>query len=131
MKQKEYLILLELLDSDTINEAVWKTFSDPQEAKSKYLEFKFLHEHASIDDPGFSPFFKEKIMTKVYELVKTPSLDEILSRLMNKVMLAGTLTILIVMLLLYVYHGQFGVDTLTGIDQDTEFNFISSVFNEY
>ena len=134
MNKKEFKTLLDLLDKERINDSDWQVFTNREEAQSAYSHFKILRKNASDNDAGFSPWFKQKVMGKIYELGNasySQSLDEILSRMMNKVMLAGTIAIIAVILLLYAYHGQVGVDTLTGIDQDSEINFISSLFNEY
>jgi hypothetical protein len=131
MKQKDIKKLLELLNSDKLNTSDWKMFSDPEEAKLKYAELKHLRENAGFHEFSFSPFFKERVMSQVYEMTKTPAFEEVLSKFMNRVILSGVITIVLVILILYVYHGQVGVDTLTGIDQDETINFISSLFNEY
>jgi hypothetical protein len=134
MNRKEFKTLLDLLDKKQISNSEWQVFSNREEAQSTYSHLKTLRENASYDEVGFNPWFKQKVMGKIYELgnnAYSQSLDEILSRMMSKVMLAGTLAIVTVLLLLYVYHGQVGVDTLTGIEQDSEINFISSLFNEY
>ena len=134
MNRKEFKIMLELLDKERIIDSDWHVFSNREEAQINYSYMKNLRKNAVYDEISFNPWFKERVMGKVYELVNmanSQSLDEVLSSLMNKVMVAGTLTILVVLLFLYVYHGQVGVDTLTGIEQDSEINFISSLFNEY
>jgi len=131
MKRKEVKILLKILDSDHISDSEFKVFSNPEEARMKYAELKYLHENAGSDQFSFSPFFKEKVMRQIYEISKAPAFDEVLSRFMNSVMISGAITIVIVLLLLFAYHGQLGIDTLTGIEQDDTMNFISSLFNEY
>ena len=134
MNRKEFKKLLDLFDKEHVIDSDWKVFSNQEEAQLNYSYLKTLRKNASYDEASFNPWFKEKVMGKVYELVNaynSQSLDEVLSRMMSKVMLVGTLSILVFLLFLYAYHGQVGVDTLTGIDQDSETNFISSLFNEY
>ena len=131
MKKHEIKMLLNLLDSGQINDSQWQSFKDPDEARSKYEEFKYLKKNADFSDYEFSPFFKDLVMRKIYELANVQTFDEILAKFMSKVMLAGTLTIVIVILLLFAYHGQVGLDTLTGIEHDPQINFISSLFNEF
>ena len=131
MKKKDIKRLLELLKADQPEGSDWNMFSDPEGAKQKYTELINLRKNAGFQEFSFSPFFREKVMGKVYELTKTPAFDEILSKFMNRVILSGAITIVVVILILYAYHGQVGVDTLTGIDHDETINFISSLFNEY
>lgn len=131
MKRKDNKILLEYLKTDQPEISDWSVFSDPEEAKLKYAELINLRENAGFQEFSFSPFFREKVMGKVYEMTKTPAFDEVLSKFMNRVILSGVITIVVVILVLYAYHGQVRVDTLTGIDHDETINFISSLFNEY
>ena len=134
MKRKEFKILLELLDKKRIIDSDWLPFSNPDEARTEYSFLKSLRNNASYKETGFNPWFRERVMGKINGMVNMAgyqSLDEVLSSLMNKVMLAGTLTIIVFLILLFAYHGQVGVDTLTGIEQDSEINFVSSLFNEY
>ena len=134
MKRKEFKILLELLDKERIIDSDWDVFSNREEAQVNHSYLKSLRKNAAIEDPGFNPWFKERVMGKIKGIINLSnarSLDEVLSGLMNKVMVAGMLTILVFLLFLFIYHGQVGVDTLTGIDQDSEINFITSLFNEY
>jgi len=134
MRRKEYNKLLEFIDNRKISEPDWSLFSDRKEAESCYAELRNLQNNGGYPAEGFSPYFKVKVMGKIHQLIsasETQSLDEILSRFFSKVMLAGTFTIIIVMLVLYVYHGHVGIETLTGIEQDSESIFISSLFNEF
>ena len=134
MKKKETKLLLEMLDKERNIDFNPNVFSDPAEAQLIFNDLKFLKESSSSDQYNFGPFFKMKVMSKVYDFVKSGSkqkLDEVLSRFFNKVMVAGTLAILIVLLMLYAQHGQVGLDIITGIEQDNDINFISSLFNEY
>ena len=134
MKRKEFKFLLELLDKERIIDSDWNAFTNQDEARINYSYLRSLRKDASYDDTGFNPWFRERVMGKINGIVNmagSQSLDEVLSSLMSKVMVAGTLTILVFLLLLFAYHGQVGVDTLTGIEQDSEINFVSSLFNEY
>lgn len=131
MKKKDIKKLLELLNSDHPESRDWKKFSDPEDAKLKYSELVNLQKNAGFQEFSFSPYFKERVMGMIYEMTNTPAFDEVLSKFMNRVILSGAITIVLVILILYAYHGQVGVDTLTGIDQDETIDFISSLFNEY
>ena len=134
MKRKELKILLELLDKERIIDSDWLAFSNPDEARIEYSFLKSLRNNSSDEEIRFNPWFRERVMGKINGMVtmaNSQSLDEVLSNLMSKVMVAGSLTIIIFLIFLFAYHGQVGVDTLTGIDQDSEINFVSSLFNEY
>ena len=134
MKRKEFRKILDFLDKENVSDSDWISFSDPQEARSRYRDLKFLKENSGKDNEGFSPFFKRKVMSEIYAISKktfTQTLDDVLSRFLDKVMIAGTLTVVILMLIMYVSNGQIDIDTLTGIEQDGETSFISSLFNEY
>lgn len=134
MKKKETKLLLEMLDKERNIDFNPNVFSDPAEAQLIFNDLKILKESSAYDQDNFGPFFKMKVMSRVYNLVKTGSkqkLDEVLSRFFNKVMVAGTLAIIIAIIMLYAQHGQVGLDIITGIEQDNDINFISSLFNEY
>lgn len=134
MKKKEIKLLLEMLDKERKVDFDPNFFSYPAEAQLWFRNLKILKENTTSYQENFEPFFKLKVMSKVYDIVKTGSkqkLDEVLSRFFNKVMVAGTLAILIIIIILYAQHGQVGLDIITGIEQDNDINFISSLFNEY
>jgi hypothetical protein len=131
MKKHELKMLLRLFDSENFNGSEWQLFSHPEEARSKYAELRHLRENAGFRNERFKPFFSEMVMRRIFELTKAQTLDEVLARFMYRVMLAGSVTIVLVILLLFAYHGQVGVDALTGIDNDTQINFVTSLFNEY
>jgi hypothetical protein len=79
----------------------------------------------------FSPFFTDKVMGRISQLSQKLGLEEYLSLQLSRVFGYGMAAVAIVLLTLFLLHGQDGFGTVFGSDVSDELNFISYLFYEF
>jgi len=90
-----------------------------------------LRAEFSNRDHSFSPFFTDSIMGRISAITKSPGIEEYLSMLLSRVMTYGITAVVLVILTLYLLHGQDGFSAVLGTDSSNDLNFISSLFYEF
>lgn len=131
MKKKDFKKLSDLLDLSKPGIIDFSGFSEPEKAGKSYEDFVFFREMTSGVAKDFSPFFTEKVMGRINQLSHRQGLEEYLSMQLSRVMAYGMTAVALVLLTLFLLHGQDGFGTVIGTDTSDELNFISYLFYEF
>ena len=131
MKKKEYKKLLRLIDLHDHAQVDFSRFRNPAKAKDEYDKLIVYRRTSSDNEPDFSPFFTEAVMGKLSRFSQTPGFEEYLSRLFNRVVSYGLTAVVVMLVTLYVHHGQDGFSALFGSDSANDINFISQLFYDF
>jgi hypothetical protein len=131
MKKKEFEKLLGLVDQKGQGLPDFSGFSNPDDAKMKFVEILHFRNTPSENEKDFSPFFTESVMGRIKQYPLTHGLEEYLSMQFNRVMAFGLTAVVLTFLTLYFLQGQDGVGTLFGADRTNDINFISYLFYEF
>ncbi len=131
MKKKELKKLLRLVDHHDHKKADFSGFRNPEKARAAYDELLAYRRTSSDEEPDFSPFFTDAVMGKIARFAQSPGFEEYLSRLFSRVVSYGLTAVVVMLLTLYVLHGQDGFSALFGNDPASDINFISLLFYEF
>jgi hypothetical protein len=131
MKKKEFKKLIKFFDHHDQKTVDFSGFKNPEEAKSIYNELLVYRRKGSDSEPDFTPFFTDSVMGKISRYSHSPGFEEYLSRLFSRVVSYGLTAVVVMLITLYVLHGQDGFSALFGNDPGNDINFISQLFYEF
>lgn len=131
MKRKEIIRILELFDAKDQKFKDFGQFDNPKKAKEQFEELAEIRDAFLKEEKNFSPFFTDKVMGRVAQLTGQQGFEDYLSMLFYRVTTYGLSAVAIVVLTLYLLHGQEGFNSIISSDSSNDINFISSLFYEY
>jgi hypothetical protein len=131
MKKREIKQILELADESVNRNPDFSGFSEPDIASAIYRDILRYRKEAGTAVKDFSPFFENKIMSKIASIAKGQSLEDILSGLLSRVMTYSLTALFIIILTFFIVYGQDGFTKFIGNDTTNDINFISYLFYEF
>ncbi len=130
-------LLLRSFDEDLKpeeNDWLEKELADSSELREEKRKLVEMRKIVSSNQYSFSPGFREKVMTKVYEekvpLILRPEFNRSLFTVFKRVALTGVAAIVILFLSIYLSDDSFTFNSLTGGDPYSDDNLVSYLLYE-
>ncbi len=130
-------LLLRSFDEDLRpqeRETLEMALADSEELRDEKRKLEEMRKIVSSNQYSFSPGFKEKVMSKVYEekepLILRPEFNRSLFTVFKRVALTGVAAIIILFLSIYLTDGSFTFNSLTGGDPYSDDNLVSYLLYE-
>ena len=131
MKKRYLKKILGLFDQEEHGSFDYSQFDEPERVKNQVNELIMFRDLLAAREKSFSPFFTDRVMGKLNQLVTSPSFEEYLSMQFSKVMAFGLTAVVILFLSLYFMQGIDGINSFLGTDSSNDINFVSSLFYDF